>query len=63
MCQQKLTEDVTVVAKNTSEDFEAVKASHKSKNRLEIKHFKAISGRGRRLRMAKSKLFEVKSVQ
>ena len=50
MCQRKQTDGVTVVVKNTAEDFEAAKASHKSKNRLETKHFKAISGRGRRLR-------------
>ena len=50
MCQRKQTDGVTVVVKNTAEDYEAAKASHKSKNRLETKHFKLISGRGRRLR-------------
>ena len=50
MCQRKQTDGVTVVVKNTAEDFEAAKASHKCKNRLETKHFKTISGRGRRLR-------------
>ena len=43
-------ETVNVVVKNKAEDFEAEKASHKCKNRLETKHFKTISGRGRRLR-------------
>ena len=50
MCQRKQTDGVTVVVKNTAEDFEARKASHKYKNRLETVHFKTISGRGRRLR-------------
>ena len=50
MCQRKQTDGVTVVVKNTAEDFEAAKASHKCKNRLETKHFKTIFGRGRRLR-------------
>jgi len=52
MCQRKQTDGVTVVVKNTVEDFEAAKDSYKSKNRLETKHFKTISGRGRRLRIA-----------
>ena len=43
MCQRKQTDGVTVVVKNTAEDFEAAKASHKCKNRLETKHFKTIS--------------------
>ena len=43
MCQQKQTDGVTVVVKNTAEDFEAAKASHKCKNRLETKHFNTIS--------------------
>lgn len=43
MCQRKQTDGVTVVVKNTAEDFEAAKASLKSKNRLETKHFKTIS--------------------
>ena len=42
MCQRKQTDGVTVVVKNTAEDFEAEKASHKCKNRLETKHFKTI---------------------
>ena len=50
MCQRKQTNGVTVVVKNTAEDVEAAKASQKRKNRLETKHFKTISGRGRRLR-------------
>ncbi|MBR1456958.1 MAG: hypothetical protein IJ594_07340 [Oscillospiraceae bacterium] len=41
--------------KNKAENFEAAKASHKSKNRLETKHFKTISGRGRRLRFSAEK--------
>ena len=45
MCQRKQADIVTVVIKNMAEDFEAAKAFHKSKNRLEIKHFKTISGR------------------
>ena len=36
-------ETVNVVVKNKAEDFEAEKASHKCKNRLETKHFKTIS--------------------
>jgi len=43
MCQRKQTDGVTVVVKNTAEDFEAAKASYKCKNRLETKHFKTIS--------------------
>ena len=43
MCQRKQTDGVTVVVKNTVEDFEVAKASHKCKNRLETKHFKTIS--------------------
>ena len=36
-------ETVNVVVKSKAEDFEAEKASHKCKNRLETKHFKTIS--------------------
>ena len=35
-----------VVAKNTAEDSKVAKAFQKSKNRLETKHFKTISGGG-----------------
>ena len=49
-CQRKQTDGVTVVVKNTAEDFEAAKAYHKNKNRLETLHFKTISCRWRRLR-------------
>jgi hypothetical protein len=62
MCRRKQTDGVTVVVKNTAEDFEAAKASHKCKNRLETKHFKTISGRGRRLRIAKSYYSMAKSI-
>ena len=36
-------ETVNVVVKNKAEDFEAEKASHKCKNRLETVRFKTIS--------------------
>ena len=47
-CQRKQDDGVMVVAKNTAEDSKVAKAFQKSKNRLETKHFKTISGGGGR---------------